>query len=192
MVEALWRLLRASPITSIALDRLPALELPDWYLGAGTVCGTVWNDAHGFAPDHGIKDLDVVYFGPAGDRNAELAVEAQVRDVLADLGIAVDVTNEAIVHTWYEDRFGMALDPPYRSTCDAISTWPTTATSVGVRHRDEPICAPFGLDDVFGLIVRPNVTLVTRDVYEAKAARWSATWPRLTVVPWEDGVRVER
>jgi hypothetical protein len=45
-------------------------------------------------------------------------------------------------------------------------------------------CAPFGLDDLFGLIVRPNKSLVDRNVYEAKAARWAALWPRLTVIPW--------
>ena len=45
--------------------------------------------------------------------------------------------------------FGRAIEP-YRSCEDAIATWPTTASSVGVRL--EPgghftLCAPFGLDD---------------------------------------------
>jgi hypothetical protein len=190
MVDDLRRLLAASPVTSVVLERVAALGLPDWYLGAGAVCATVWNDAHGFDPGHGIKDLDVVYFDPAGDRDAELAVEARVRDALADVGIPVDVTNEAIVHAWYEERFGVALDPPYASTCDAITTWPTTASSIGVRPDD--LCAPFGLDDLFGLVVRPNVSLITPDVFAAKAARAAATWPRLTILGWTDGVATPR
>lgn len=190
MVDDLRRLLAASPVTSAALDRIAALGLPDWYLGAGAVVATVWNDAHGFEPAHGIKDLDVVYFDPNGDRDAELAVEAQVRAALGDLGIPVDVTNEAIVHEWYEARFGVPLEPPYASCCDAITTWPTTASSIGVR--DDHVCAPFGLDDLFGLVVRPNVSIVTRDVFEAKAARAAATWPQLTILDWADGVTTPR
>jgi hypothetical protein len=190
MVGELGRLLAASPVTSAALDRLAGLGLPDWHLGAGAVCATVWNDAHGFDPAHGIKDLDVVYFDPAGDRDDERRIEAQVRDALADLRIPVDVTNEAIVHEWYEARFGVALDPPYASTCDAITTWPTTASSIGVRPGH--VCAPFGLDDLFGLVVRPNVSLITRDVFEAKATRAGATWPRLTILDWSDGVTAAR
>lgn len=191
MEDKLWRVLAASPLTSPVLDRVPSLELPDWYLGAGAVCGTLWNDVHGFEPTHGIKDLDIVFFDPHGRRHEEVAIETEVTALLSDLGAKVDVTNEAIVHTWYEDRFGVPLDPPYRSTCDAIATWPTTATAIGVRP-DAAICAPFGLNDVFDLVIRPNTTIVTRDVYEAKAARWSMTWPRLTALGWEDGVRIDR
>src|ERR1700730_3374080 len=39
----------------------------------------------------------------------------------------------ARVHLWYEDRFGYALKP-YLSSADAIATFPTTATAVGVRR----------------------------------------------------------
>ena len=50
-----------------------------------------------------------------------------------------------------------------------IATWPTTATSVGVRYEGDvfDVCAPYGLSDLFGLIVRPNTTLVSRAIYEA-------------------------
>ena len=46
------------------------------------------------------------------------------------------------------------------------------------------IVAPFGLDDLFALVVRPNKALVTQAVYEAKAARWRQHWPGLTIIPW--------
>jgi hypothetical protein len=32
-------------------------------------------------------------------------------------------------------------------------------------------CAPFGLDDLFGLVVRPNKRQITRAIYEAKVER---------------------
>jgi hypothetical protein len=46
------------------------------------------------------------------------------------------------------------------------------------------VCAPYGLSDLFGLIVRPNTNLVNRDIYEAKAERWRQLGPLLTVLAW--------
>jgi hypothetical protein len=55
-------------------------------------------------------------------------------------------------------------------------------TVTGGRPR---VYAPYGLDDLLGLVVRPNpASPAPRDVYEAKAARWSAVWTELTVLPW--------
>ena len=183
--------LRRSPLWE-AFAIVEQLALPDWYIGAGAIAQTVWNDAHGFDPLHGIKDLDVVYHDPTDlSTESEHEVEARLTDALAGLGPEVDATNEARVHTWYEARFGVAI-APYPSTAAAIATWPSTASSVGVRTGDPDghgpdgfaVCAPFGLDDLLGLVVRPNTVLVTEAVYTAKAARWAATWPRLTVHPW--------
>jgi uncharacterized protein len=72
------------------------------------------------------------------------------------------------------------------SSADAISGFPTTATSVGVRISDSKFeCfAPFGLDDLFGLIVRPNEHQITQAIYQAKIHRWRSVWPRLTYLPW--------
>jgi hypothetical protein len=55
-----------------------------------------------------------------------------------------------------------------------------------VRYNgaDFVVYAPFGLDDLFDLIVRPNKRLVTHEVYENKVTRWAAYWPKLTIVPW--------
>jgi hypothetical protein len=180
--------LRANPAVAAVLERVPALALPAWYLGAGAVAQTVWNAAHGFAPDHAVQDYDIVYFDATDlGAEAERAVGQQVAGALGDLGVPLDVTNEARVHLWYEDRFGVPL-APYGSVEDAIATWPTTATAVGVRPAPGgglTVCAPFGLDDLFDLVVRPNRVQVPPAVYRAKAERWQATWPRLTVLDWD-------
>ena len=99
----------------------------------------------------------------------------------------LDVKNEARIHLWYEECFGYAIKP-YISSADAIATFPTTATAVGVRriHGKFECCAPFGLDDLFGLVVRPNKRQITRDIYEAKVDRWRSIWPRLIFLPWEE------
>jgi len=55
-----------------------------------------------------------------------------------------------------------------------------------VRSGDNgfEVCAPFGLTDLFAIVVRPNVTLVSQAAYELKAERWRQIWPRLAVIPW--------
>jgi len=182
----LERVLRSNPVCAAILDGASSLGLPGWYLGAGAVAQTVWNHAHGQVPDTGIIDYDLVYFDPDDlNREAEQAAEDAAATLLGQTGARLDVTNEARVHLWYEQRFGVPLRP-YESAEAAIATWPTTASSIGVTVRDGrfAVCAPFGTDDLWGLIVRPNKALVTRQVYEAKVARWSAVWPRLTVLPW--------
>ena len=185
-IEALTALVASNRVADLLLDRLPAVGLPSWYLGAGGVTQTVWNHLHGFDPTHGIMDYDIVYFDAHDQTEAgEQAFEAEVTALVADVGVRIDVTNEARVHTWYESRFGRPL-APYRSVEHAIATWPTTATSVGLRSEaGHPVlCAPFGLTDLFAMVVRPNTTLITQAVYEAKVNRWRTIWPRLTILPW--------
>jgi len=182
---ALERLVRTNAVANAILIRAHQLSLPSWYLGAGAVAQTVWNNLHGFDPSSGIKDYDLVYFDEDNlTQEAEQAVEDRVRTLFADLDVNVDVTNEARVHLWYAERFGRSISP-YGSSEAAIATWPTTATSVGVRQHDGfDVCAPYGLSDLFGMVVRPNKVIVPRSVYEAKAARWAAVWPKLKVVEW--------
>jgi uncharacterized protein len=185
-VQALEWIVRSNPVVADVLDQLPALNLGSWYIGAGGVAGTVWNHLHGFAPTHGIRDYDIVYFDAEDlSERSEKAVEAQVTQLLGANGAAVDVTNEARVHTWYEQRFGRPLRP-YRSVEHAIATWPSTASSIGVRRDggEFVVCAPFGLADLFAMVVRANTTLVAEPAYRAKAERWCRTWPQVTALPW--------
>lgn len=184
--EYLQQALAQNRVVEALLATAGEMELPRWYVGAGAVAQTVWNLRHGSAPADGIKDYDLVYFDP-GDLTAvsEQRIEQQFAERLRRFEALVDVHNEARVHLWYEKRFGRPLDP-YRSTEEAISTWPTTASSVGVR-RDSlgfVVCAPFGLADLRAMVVRPNKVKVSQQIYEEKVARWQANWPELRVIPW--------
>ena len=174
-----------NPVVQAVLSFAADINLPDWYLAAGGVSQTVWNVRHGFEAAEGIKDYDVVYFDPAADREAEETIEREFTRRLARFDVELDVKNEAFVHLWYGQRFGTAIEQ-YRSTGHAISTWPTTASSVGVRSGSDGlvVCAPYGLADLLGMVARPNKAIVTQDIYEEKTRRWAARWPRLTVIPW--------
>lgn len=177
--------LAKSQLISHVLQLAPQLALPNWYLGAGAVCQTVWNDLHGFPLEQGIKDCDLVYFDADTSAAAQDRVIEKGRALFAGLPVEVEMTNEARVHLWYQEAFGKEI-APYTSTEDAINSWPTTASSVGVRYEGQKfvVYAPYGLNDMMGLIIRPNMGLITREVYEQKAQRWQQAWPRLRAVPW--------
>jgi len=158
-------------------------------LGAGCVAQTIWNLAHGKAPGADILDYDLVYYDSGLSEECERAVTRKARELVADLEIELDVTNEAHVHLWYPQQFGYRIQP-YQSSEDAIGTWPTTATAIGVRLRGHQleVCAPFGMDDLFNLVVRPNRVQSTPAIYNAKVTRWVSRWPSLIVYGWEEGV----
>jgi hypothetical protein len=156
-------------------------------LVAGSIAQTVWNTRFGLPVDHGISDVDLVYYDSS---DLSLAAEEEhgkrTRELLADVPVWIDVKNEARVHLWYEGRFGYPIEP-YRSVRDAIATFPTTATAVGMRRLDgsAEVYAPFGLVDLLNGVVRANKRQITRGIFEAKVAKWRSRWPNLTIIDWD-------
>jgi uncharacterized protein len=181
--------LRRNRTLTEVLARAAGMDLPHWYLVAGCLYQTVWNVVTGQPPDAGILDYDLAYFDDSDlSWDAEDAVIRAGDEIFAGLPAPVQVRNQARVHLWYEQKFGVPC-PPHTSTEAAIDTFEATAACLGVRR--EPggrwrSYAPYGLADVFNLVVRPNPVLAPRHVYQAKAARWRRQWPGLTVLPWPE------
>jgi uncharacterized protein len=169
------------------LTRAAAWDLPGWYLVAGCLYQTVWNVVTGQPPEAGILDYDLVYFdGSDLSWDAEDALIQAGGAVFAGLPAPVQIRNQARVHLWYGEKFGVPC-PPHESTEAAIDTFEATTACLGVRLRPGGrwrVYAPHGLADVFNLVARPNPVLAPRDVYQAKTARWQRQWPSLTVLPW--------
>ncbi|MEU9383306.1 nucleotidyltransferase family protein [Streptomyces sp. NPDC048279] len=186
-LESLRAVLSRNDVLTEVLARTATLGLPGWYVTAGCLFQTVWNVATDRPPTSGIKDYDVFYFDAADlSWEAEDAVIKTGKEVFADLPADVEIRNEARVHLWYEDKFGVAC-PPYDSTEAAIDNFAATTCCLGVRLEIDGrwrVYAPHGLSDVFNLVVRPNPVFAPRAVYEAKAARWRKQWPELTVLDW--------
>lgn len=178
-----------NPIVVEVLARLERLDLPDGWLAAGCLFQTVWNVLDGHDPTRGISDYDVIYHDASDlSWDAEDLVIRRCAAVFADLGAEVEVRNQARVHIWYEDHFGVPC-PPLRSSREAVDRYAAHACRVAMRRvggRLE-VYAPVGFDDMFAFVVRPNPVIAPRSVYEAKAARWSSLWPRLDVLPWPEG-----
>lgn len=179
-------LARNEPLMEV-LARAVKLDLPGWYLTAGCVFQTVWNVVTGRPPTEGIRDYDLFYFDDSDlGWDAENAVIQAGERAFHGLPAAVEIRNEARVHLWYEDHFGVPC-APYTSTEAAIDSFAATTCCLGIRVDGNDrwrIYAPHGLADVFNLVVRPNPVLAPRGVYEAKTQRWREQWPGLTVLPW--------
>lgn len=168
------------------LERASALNYPQWYLGAGCLAQTVWNYYTGRPPLDSIKDIDLVYFDAQDlSKEGELHREREAQTAIGDLPLVLDVKNQARVHLWYEQKFGYAIEP-YTSVEMAINSWPTTATSIGIRLLDGSfsIYAPYGLNDLLGMMVRANKTQITKEIYEKKCICWKRIWSDLTIMPW--------
>ena len=167
-------------------DRLAELKLPDSYLAAGCLCQTVWNHVSGSPLEYGIVDYDALYC----DLD-DLSWEGEDRIIrrsaaaFEGLGVEVQVRNQARVHLWYPERFGVP-HPALQSTKEGIDNFLHRCSSLGLRKTPDgyDVYAPFGFDDVFGMFVRPNYQYDLPERYEQKAARWRQTWPGVAVEQW--------
>ncbi len=187
-IKMLEDIIMSSGTINTVVKRAKQLEIDNYYIGAGCITQTVWNYLFNYPLDYGIKDIDFVYFdGVNLDFQSENRMIMQVKQLYSDLKIEVDVKNQARVHLWYQDHFGYSIEP-YTSIESAINTWPTTATAIGVRMEKDnefKVYAPFGLNDLFGKVVRANRAQITKQIYEKKVSSWLSKWPDLIVIPWE-------
>lgn len=185
-ITYLEAVLNKSELIKDVLARTPQLGLSNWYLTAGAVAQTVWNDSHAYPLVQGLKDCDLVYFDPDISYEAEDVFIKKGETLFTDLPIEVEIRNQARVHLWHEQKFGKKIEA-YASTEEGINTFPATAACVGVRYDNGRfiVYAPYGLHDLLGMVVRPNKEHVTKERYETKVERWKQIWPRLRIVPWD-------
>lgn len=166
-----------NPNNRSILDRWNLLALPDAWLVAGCLFQTVWNLQTGRPPEADIKDYDLFYFDPGDTSEAgESSVQARVAELLADLGVTIEASNQARVHLWYESYFGR----PYgelRSACEGIDRFLVAATCVGVRPGE--VYAPYGLALLYDGVLSMNPRLPHRMLFDQKARSYMKRWPWL-------------
>jgi uncharacterized protein len=159
--------------------------LPDWVVGAGVIRNLVWDHVHGHKTATPVRDVDVAFFDPADpSRERDAQIERELSELMPS--VPWEVTNQAGVHLWYEQKFGYPIEP-LRSIEDAVARWPDTATSVAVRLREDDtlqVVAPVGLDDLLGMVVRRNPRQVTRDycARRVREKRIPQRWPKVMII----------
>ena len=149
-IESLVKILEHSKNLTEALQKIPKLKLPNWYLGAGCINQTVWNYLLGKELDFGISDYDLIYFD-----DQDLSWEAEDfyiqkgNKLFKDFPIEIQIRNQARVHLWYEQKFGKkirvaipAADPPDnithafpRPVCAAMCLVGISMTETLSRYR---------------------------------------------------------
>jgi hypothetical protein len=184
--EEFLALARRNPINVELLTRLRTLGLGQCHLTAGCLFQAVWNLRSGRTADADVKDYDVFYFDDADlSWEAEDATIRRVHALTADLGVAVEVRNQARVHLWYAQRFG-APYPPLRSARDGIDRYLVACTCVGIDvddcNSDGGLYAPDSLQDLADGVLRINPRHALPDLFRAKAASYQARWPWLKVI----------
>jgi hypothetical protein len=164
-------LVTAGPWRRRALEAVAALDLPDGWIGAGFLRAPVWDFLHGFERPTPLDDIDVIYFDPAHRApEAEQALEARL-EALAP-GLPWSVRNQARMH----ERNG---DQAYGSVAVRLTAAGRPA-----------LLAPFGLDDLLGMVMRPTPHALCRPDRLAAYRRrvetknWLAVWPKVRVL-WD-------
>ncbi len=183
MIVRLDAILHGSPLLMRALAAARDVDAPDWLLAAGAIRNTVWDVLHDREPAPP-RDLDLLFFDPDdATPTRDEAVETALRDRTP--GWPWEARNQAGVHRWYPQRFGVDVEP-FHSSAEAIATFPEVASCVSVRLLPDDTLltvAPYGLDDLLGLVCRHNPARAPRAVYEQRIADkgWRERWPRLRI-----------
>ena len=89
-----------------ALVAVRCLGLSSWCIGAGAIRNLVWDALHNKAAPSELADVDVAYF------NADCLALQQDAALQASLVACMpevpwEVTNQAAVHGWFEEYFGL-------------------------------------------------------------------------------------
>jgi hypothetical protein len=180
-------IIRSDPDLMRLLARLRELRLPQWRLVAGCLYQTVWNVLTGRPRGTGIKDYDLIYFADDDlSWEAEDLVIRRVAAATADCVGPVEVRNQARVHLWFERRFGVPY-PQLPCADVALSRYASVVHAIGVRLEPDDrldVAAPFGLDDLFAMVIRPNRAIENAASHTRKAERAKAIWPEVVVMPW--------
>ncbi|VAV98258.1 hypothetical protein MNBD_ALPHA06-493 [hydrothermal vent metagenome] len=186
--QALIRLALANPLNAEILRRLPDLAMPQAMLVSGCLYQSAWNGLLGHDPERGILDYDLVYFDDSDlSYEAEDEVIQRCAAAFADLDAEIEVRNQARVHLWFKNHFGLDY-APLANAAEALERYMSPCNAVAITldaNADLQVIAPFGFDDLFGFIVRPrgDGSQISAQSYAKKTKRMKAMWPELTIKP---------
>ncbi|WP_092309689.1 nucleotidyltransferase family protein [Brevundimonas viscosa] len=167
------------------LTTVRGLGLSDWRVFSGAVYQSVWNAVTGRPAGYGVRDYDLGYFDPDVSWDAEDVVIRRVAAAFEPpFREMVEVRNQARVHLWFEGKFGESYEA-LAGTDEALARFVAPAFAVGVRLEEDDaisVAAPFGLDDIFSLTLRPNPRRGLARGWDRVVANARARWPELTII----------
>jgi hypothetical protein len=166
-----------------ALSAVRDLGLQSSCIGAGAIRSMVWDQLHGYELSSPLADVDVVYFDIESKAEQDSNFERLLQ--IAIPGVSWEVTNQANIHHWFLAQYSQVVSP-LTSLMEGIATWPEYATCVGVAlcHDDDiEILAPYGLTDLYSMVLRHNPIRATKEMYMQRVIqkRLVERWPLVSV-----------
>ena len=179
--DTLLNLAMANPVNAQLFARLPELGLDQCILTAGCLFQAVWNHQVNLPVVQGVKDYDVFYFDSDLSYEAEDVVIRAAQALFQDLGVNVEVRNQARVHLWYGQRFGRPY-PQLHTAKQGIDRYLVAGTCIGLEVGTGEVYAPYGLEDVEQGVLRINPLHREPALFANKARSYQARWPWLRIV----------
>ena len=171
------------------LDYMYELNLPNFYIVAGSVFQTIWNYYDNKPLNYEIKDIDIIYYDDIDlSRESEQELQKEISEHLKKINInyEFDVNNEARMHIWKKENENINIDQ-YKNSEDAIDQWIATVHAIGITKENGniKIYAPYGLSDIFSKTIRPiKHKNNSKELYDKKVASWSNRFDNLNIVEW--------
>lgn len=162
-----------------SLKAVEGLKLEDTWISAGLIRNRVWDKLANVTTP--VNDIDVIYFDAL---DISWAAERQLEKELVDLlpNRPWSVKNQARMH----QKSGF---DPFTSSYDGVAHFPETPTAVAARIYDGEleIMAPYGLEDLFEMRVKPTSFYQKGSDYysiyveRVKSKKWNEIWEDITI-----------
>lgn len=171
------------------LDYIYELNLPNFYIAAGSIFQTIWNYYDQKPLNFGIKDIDIIYYDPNNlSKEYEKKLENKIIEHFKALNLnyEFDVHNEARMHLWKKENENKDINQ-YKNSEDAIDQWIATVHSIGITKENDNIkvYAPYGLSDIFSKTIRPiKHKANSKELYDKKAESWQKRFDNLNIIEW--------
>ena len=169
------------------LDYLDELELPNFYIAAGSVFQTIWNYYDNKPLNYKIKDIDIIYYDSNNlSKEDEKELENKIINHFKNLNYEFDVHNEARMHLWKKENENKNINQ-YKNSEDAIEKWIATVQCVGItKEKNEiKVYAPYGLSDILGRTIRPiKHKANSKELYYKKVESLKKRFNHLNIIDW--------
>lgn len=165
-------------ITS-TLKAVEKLNLNDAWVCAGLIRNKIWDISHNITTP--LNDIDVIYFDTTDtSRKKEMQIEKELEVLFPNQPWSVK--NQARMHL-------ISGFSPFTSSYDGVAHFPETATAIAVRlcNQDLEIMAPYGMQDLFEMKVKPTPFYQKSSEFHSiyveriKKKKWDEIWGKLSI-----------
>lgn len=187
--ELFLSIIRQNKDLMLILDYLVKLNLPNFYIAAGSIFQTIWNYYDKKELNYGIKDIDIIFYDSNNlTKKDEKALEEKIINHFKEIALnyEFDVHNEARMHLWKKENENKNIKQ-YKNSEDAIDKWIATVHAIGITkvNNQIKIYAPYGLSDIFSKTIRPiKHKANSKELYDKKVESWKKRFDNLNIIEW--------